>query len=63
MMGGVTTRDMWSSLQKYNKMYIVASCWTITDKYCEVNEEEFLVTRNKLLIDQNKKCFINQLNK
>jgi hypothetical protein len=26
MMGGVTTRNMYSSLQKYNKLYIVASC-------------------------------------
>jgi len=32
MMDGVTTRNMRSSLQKYNKLYIVASCWTITDK-------------------------------
>jgi hypothetical protein len=30
-MGGVTTPNMLSSLQKYNKMYIVASCWTIID--------------------------------
>jgi len=30
-MGGVTTQNMQSSLQKYNKLYIVASCWTITD--------------------------------
>ena len=30
-MGGVTTRNMWNSLQKYNKLYVVASCWTITD--------------------------------
>jgi hypothetical protein len=29
MMGGVTTQNMWSSLQKYNKLYIVASCWSI----------------------------------
>ena len=28
MMGGIATRNMQSSLQKYNKMYIVASCWT-----------------------------------
>jgi hypothetical protein len=28
-MGGVTTRNMESSLQKYNKLYIVAPCWTI----------------------------------
>ena len=33
MMGGVTTRNMYSSLQKYNKLYIVASCWTIIDVY------------------------------
>jgi uncharacterized SAM-binding protein YcdF (DUF218 family) len=33
MMGGVTIRNMQSSLQKYeyNKLYIVASSWTITD--------------------------------
>jgi len=31
LMGGVTTRNMYSSLQKYNKLYIVASCWTIID--------------------------------
>ena len=30
-MGGVTTRNMQSSLQKYSKLYIVASCWTIID--------------------------------
>jgi len=30
-MGGVTTRNMQSSLQKYNKLYTVASCWTIID--------------------------------
>ena len=28
-MGGVTTRNMQSSLQKYNKLYRVVSCWTI----------------------------------
>ena len=31
IMGGVTTRNMYSSLQKYNKLNIVASFWTITD--------------------------------
>ena len=31
MMGGVATRNMQNSLQKYNKLYIVASCWTIID--------------------------------
>jgi hypothetical protein len=30
-MGGVTTRNMYSSLQKYNKLYIVVSYWTIID--------------------------------
>jgi hypothetical protein len=30
-MGGVTTRNMYSSLQKYNKLYKVAYCWTIID--------------------------------
>jgi len=30
-MGGVTARNMYSSLQKYNKLYIVSSCWTIID--------------------------------
>ena len=30
-MGRVTTRNVYSSLKKYNKMYIVASCWTIID--------------------------------
>jgi len=30
-MGGFTTRNMYSSLQRYNKLYIVASCWTIID--------------------------------
>jgi len=28
-MGGVTNQNMYSSLQKYKKLYIVASCWTI----------------------------------
>ena len=32
MMGGITTRNMWTSLQKYNKLYIVASCWTVIDR-------------------------------
>jgi hypothetical protein len=31
-MDGVTTRNMYSSLQKYNKLYIVVSCWTIIDR-------------------------------
>jgi hypothetical protein len=31
MMGGVTTRNMKSSLQKCNKLCMVASCWTIID--------------------------------
>jgi hypothetical protein len=31
MIVGVTTRNMWSGLQKYNKLYIVATCWTIID--------------------------------
>ena len=30
-MGGSTTRNMQSSLQKYNKLYIVASCWKVID--------------------------------
>ena len=30
VMGEGTTRNMYSSLQKYNKLYIVASCWTVT---------------------------------
>jgi hypothetical protein len=30
-MDGFTTRNMQSSLQKYNKLYIVAFCWTIID--------------------------------
>jgi hypothetical protein len=30
-MGGVTIRNMQSNLQKYNKLYIVASCWTNID--------------------------------
>jgi len=33
MMGGFTTRNMYNSLQKYNKLYIVASFWTIIDVY------------------------------
>ena len=32
MMGGGTTRNIQSSLQKYNKLHIVASYWTIIDK-------------------------------
>ena len=32
-MGGFTTRNMYSSLQKYNKLYIVASCLTIIDNF------------------------------
>jgi len=31
MMGGGTTQNMQSRLQKYNKLYIVASCSTIID--------------------------------
>jgi hypothetical protein len=31
MMGGVITQNMKSSLQKYNKLYIAASCWIIID--------------------------------
>jgi hypothetical protein len=38
MVGGVTTRTMQSSLQKYNKLYIVAPCWTIIDIDSEVYE-------------------------
>jgi hypothetical protein len=30
-MGEVTTRNMYSSSQKYNKLYIDPSCWTIID--------------------------------
>jgi hypothetical protein len=32
-MGGVTTQNMYSSLHKYNKLYIVASCWTTSDNF------------------------------
>jgi len=31
MVERLETRNMYSSLQKYNKLYIVASCWTIID--------------------------------
>jgi hypothetical protein len=31
MMGEVTTQNIYSSLQKYNKLYTVASGWTIID--------------------------------
>jgi hypothetical protein len=30
MMGGITTRNVQSSLRKSNRLYVVASCWTIT---------------------------------
>jgi hypothetical protein len=36
-MGGITTRNMQSSLQKYKKknLYIVSSCWTIIDIFSQ----------------------------
>jgi len=43
-MGGRTTRNMQSSLQKYNKLYIVAFCWTIIDM------EQFLLYIYMLLL-------------
>ena len=40
-MGGGTTRNIYSSLRKYNKLYIVASCWTIIDiKYYHFQEDK-----------------------
>jgi hypothetical protein len=30
-MGGVNTWNMYSSLQKYNKLYVVTSFWTIIE--------------------------------
>ena len=32
---GVNTRNMYSCLQKYNKLNTVASCWTVTKLKCE----------------------------
>jgi hypothetical protein len=40
MMGGVTTRNMQSSLQKYNELYIVASCWTIIDSIYRLSDKK-----------------------
>jgi len=43
-MGGVTTRNMYSSLQKYNELYIVASCWTIINVPLVLPQPQQLVT-------------------
>jgi len=32
---------MYSSLQKYNKLYIVASCWTVIDSEQTVKDMKF----------------------
>ena len=51
MMGGVTTRNIQSSLQKYNKLYIDASCWTIIDiaqrliYHCDLFSETVLLMK------------------
>jgi len=42
MIGGVTIRNMQSSLQTYNKLYIVASCWTIIDTKSQVNKTKMI---------------------
>jgi len=58
-MGGINTRNMWSSLQKYNKLYIVSSCWTLIDNqnilFSERNSKQ-ISTENILNIADAHAC-------